>query len=63
MDTIKIVSSVIGIVIAVLSVITGITFVATYFSNQYDDQKFARTIQCKQLGGQITYENYTWVCK
>ena len=63
METIKIIGSIIGMVIVILSVITGIIFITTYFSNQYEDQKFARTIQCKEVGGQMTYENYTWICK
>jgi len=63
MEQIKIMIAVIGIAIAIAGMFTGIIVATTYFSNKNDDQRFARTIQCKEIGGQMTYENYTWICK
>lgn len=63
METIKgIVNIFLGIIL-IVGVIIGIIFVANYVVNSHEDAEWARTIQCKEVGGVWTYENYNWYCK
>jgi len=60
------IKEIIAIFIAIICLFTfiyGMVSGMNYFINEQEDRKITRTIQCKEIGGTITYENYTWICK
>lgn len=46
-----------------ITFVAGIMGVIHYFSEKSENARLARSIQCKEVGGQLTYEDYTWICK
>jgi hypothetical protein len=63
MDELKIVGFAILLVILLVASILGIVGGSIHLSNMSKDKEWARTIECKQIGGVWTYENYDWYCK
>lgn len=63
MEQIKIFGTLLVIIAIVLSCVIGLTMFGVYVSEKGEDSRLARQIQCKEVGGVVTYENYNWVCK
>jgi hypothetical protein len=63
MEEVKIVGGVVLFCVLVVGSILGIVGGSMYLNNISKDKQWVRTIECKQIGGVWTYENYTWYCK
>ncbi len=63
MNELKIVAMGFGLAVSAILFIGGIIFVCNYFGDKKDDARLARSIQCKETGGTMSYDNYSWICK
>ena len=60
METIKEIGT---MILYIFVIVVGMVAGIMYITNFHEDEEWARTIKCKEVGGVWTYKSYVWYCK